>query len=72
MFKNKLTFYILAYIIKSKFGEAECGCHLHRMEVVLMIENIYLQLIIMLFSALVVVTIIAFALIIVLSIMLSK
>ena len=72
MFKNRLTFLILPYIIKLKFGEAECGCHLHRMEVVHMIENLYLQLIFLLFSALVAVTIIAFAIIIVLSIMLSK
>lgn len=45
---------------------------LHRMEVVHMIENLYIQLIFLLFSALVAVTIIAFALIIILSIMLSK
>lgn len=45
---------------------------LHRMEVVLMIENILLQLIILLFTALMAVTIIAFALIIILSIVLSK
>ena len=45
---------------------------LHRMEVVLMIENILLQLIFLLFSALVAVSIIAFALIIALVIIMSK
>ena len=73
MFQNLLTFYYLLYIIDEENLEKQnVVATLHRMEVVLMIENILLQLIILLFTALMTVTIIAFALIIILSIVLSK
>ena len=57
---------------KENFEKQNVVATLHRMEVVHMIENILLQLTILLFTALISVTIIAFALIIILSIMLSK
>ena len=53
--------------------KAECGCHLHKeMEVVRMIEIEMLLIIKLLFAGLVSVTIIAFALIIAIALILSK
>jgi len=60
---------------KENKGKAELRLpltYLHRMEVVLMIENYLITIIEILLTALVAVTILAFALIIVLTIVLSK
>lgn len=49
-----------------------CSCHQQRLEVVLMIENYLTAIIYILLTALVITAIIAFALIVVLTIVLSK
>lgn len=48
MFLFILTFIQLTYIISSKQGKAECGVYqtLHESEVILMLENAFLQLLV--------------------------
>ena len=73
MFENILTFMRKFCIISKKMRKAECGCHLHRMEVVRMIEIEMLLIVIkLLLTGLISVTIIAFALIIALTLIMSK
>ena len=72
--KIVLTFWVYIYIIgKENKRKAECGCHqFTKEEVVCMIEIALLHIIKLLFTALVAETIITFALIIALVVIISK
>lgn len=74
MFWKILTYIINRSILFTESKEKQiCSCHQqHRMEVVLMIENYLTAIIYILLIALVITAIIAFALIVVLTIVLSK